>query len=193
MKSAARRPFRLVDLMILVAATAVAFAIFRAGLAPGLPFITFGGSLEQWLFTWMHLVVPFPAMWSIALVAIAAFDRHKSTRRRLRPAGIAGCVAAVAVVTLTTVVSSTFYMLHVLEDLQTIPRIFTHGRNNHGMPPFAGAPMEEIVGSAVLGAWAMLAASGRWKAERSWLDRSARLLSLCWIVLFLTYLYGYTG
>jgi hypothetical protein len=193
MKPPFKRPYRLVDGMILVAATAVAFAIFRKGLAPGLSFNTFGGSLEQWAFYWMHQVVPFPAMWSLAIVAIAAFDRRTPNRRKLRHAGIAGCFAAVAVLALTTVIASTFYGLHALEELQMIPRIFSHGRNSHATPPFANAPMEEIVGSAVIGTWALLAVGGRWKAERSWLDRSGRFLSVMWIVLFLTYLYAYTG
>ena len=193
MKPPDRRPFRLVDGMVFVASTAFAFATYQKGLAPGPNFVTFGGGGERWLFYWMHHIIPFPAMWSLGLVAIAAFDRSRSPRRRLRPAGIAGCAAAVVVLALTTLIASTFYALHTLEELQIIPKIFTHLRNTHEVPPFANAPMEELVGSAVLGAWCLLAASGRWQAERSWIDRSGRFLSIVWIGLFLIYLYAYTG
>jgi hypothetical protein len=187
------RPFRLLDGMILVAATALAFAIFRQGLSDGITFTTFGGNVERWIFIWMHWVVPFPAMWSLALFAIAIFDRGTPGRRKLRHAGTVACCAAVMALALTTVVASTFYILHLLEELQMIPKLLSHNRNAHAMPPFANAPMEEIVGAAVLGAWSVMAASGRWRCQRSWIDRTGRILGIIWISLFLTYLYGYTG
>jgi hypothetical protein len=192
-KSPTNRPFRLSDSMVLVAATAVAFAIFRQGLAPGLSFTTFGGNTEQMIFYWMRQIVPFPAMWSLAILALAAFDRDTPRRRKLRHAGMVACCAAVVALALTTVIASGFYILHVLEDVHAIPRIFSHGRNSHAMPPFANTPMEEIVGAAVLGAWAVMAASGRWRTERTWIDRTGLILGVVWILLFLTYLYGYTG
>ncbi len=193
MKPLPKRRYRLLDGMAFVAATAVAFAIFRKGLPPGLTFTTFGWNGEQFLFFWMRQVVPFLAMWSLALVAIAAFERGTPPRRRFRPAGIAGCFAAVAALMLTTLIASTFYSLHALEELGKIPKIFTHNSNAHGMPPFANAPMEEIVGAAVVGAWSWMAAIGRWRSQPSWIDRAGRVLSAAWIGIFLVYLYGYTG
>jgi hypothetical protein len=192
-KTPAKRPFRLADGMVLVAATAVAFAIFRQGLSGQVAFSTFGGAGEQWLFFWMHQVVPFPAMWSLAVFGIAVRDRSAGRRRKPRDPGVVACCAAVVALTLTTLVASTFYTLHVLEEIRAIPRIFTHARNSHAMPPFANAPMEEIVGAAVLGAWSAMAASGRWRARPSWIDRAGRILGILWIGLFLTYLYAYTG
>lgn len=90
-------------------------------------------------------------------------------------------------------IASVFTILHILEEYRTIPKIFSHARNAHGMPPFANAQMEEIVGAAVLGAWSLMAASGRWKTQPSWIDRAGRVLGLVWIGLFLIYLYGFTG
>jgi len=167
------RPFRLVDGMILIAATAVAFAIFRQGLSGQVAFSTFGGNREQFLFYWMHQIVPFPAMLSIALFGIAVRDRRGGRRRKPREAGAVACCAAVVALTLTTMVASTFYTLHVLEELRVIPRIFSHMRNSHAMPPFANAPMEEIVGASVLGAWSAMAASGS-MAGPAELDRPGR-------------------
>ena len=94
---------------------------------------------------------------------------------------------------LTALIASAFYTLHILEETGTISRIFSHGRNAHAMPPFANAPMEEIVGAAVLGAWSAMAASRRWRCQPSWIDRAGRVLGLSWIGLFLIYLYAYTG
>jgi hypothetical protein len=188
-----KRHFRLGDGMVLVAATAVAFAIFRETLSVPVAFTTFGGRGEEWLFYWMHRAVPFPAMWSLAVFALAVFDRSQVRRRKLRHPGIVACCAAVVVLALTSLVASAFYGLHALEEFGAIPRIFTHTRNAHAMPPFANAPMEEIVGAAVLGAWSVMAASGRWKNQRTWLDRAGRLLGIIWIGLFLIYLYAYTG
>ncbi len=187
------RPFRLLDGMVLVAATAVAFAIFRQGMSGQVGFATFGGTWEQRLFYWMHRLIPFPAMLSLAIFAIAAADRRSSRGRRPRHAGVVACYAAVAALALTSLIASAFYMLHTLEEAGAIPRIFNHPRTTHAMPPFADAPMEEIVGAAVLGAWASLVATGRWRGQPSWIDRAGRILGAFWIGLFLTYLYAYTG
>jgi hypothetical protein len=188
-----KRPFRLIDGMVLVAATAVAFAIFRQAMSPGVTFNTFGGIGERWLFYWMHQIVPFPAMWSLALFAIAVFDRSAGRRRKPCQAGSVASCAAVVALLVTTLIASEFYMLHFLEDIRAIPRIFSHARNSHAMPPFANTPMEEIVGAAVLGAWSAMAASGRWESQPSWIDRAGRLLGIIWIGLFVIYLYAYTG
>jgi hypothetical protein len=188
-----KRPFRLIDGMVLVAATAVAFAIFRQSSPSTVNFNTFGGIGEQYLFFWMRRLVPFPAMWSLALLAIAVFDRGTARRHRTRHAGTVACCAAVVALSLTTLIASTFYVTHVLEEVGAIPRVFSHPRNSHAMPPFANAPMEEIVGAAVLGAWSTMAASGRWKSQPSWIDRTGRVLGMIRIGLFLIYLYAYTG
>jgi hypothetical protein len=97
-----KRPFRLADGMVLIAATAVAFAIFRQGLSGQVNFSTFGGSVEQWLFFWMHQVVPFPAMWSLAVFGIAVRDGRRGRRRIPGEAGVVACCAAVVALTLTT-------------------------------------------------------------------------------------------
>jgi hypothetical protein len=179
--------------MVFVAATAVAFAIFRQGVSGGIAFTTLGFYWEPWLFYWMHQLVPFPAIWSLALFATAALDRTNPRRRRFRQAGAVACTSAVVVLALATLIGSTFYAIHTMEENQWISKVLSHNRNLHAMPPFANAPMEEFVGPAVLGAWAVMAAGGRWRVEASWIDRAGCALGVTWIVLFLIYLYGYTG
>ncbi len=192
MATDSKNSFRIVDGMVMVAATAFAFAMVRAGIpARGYAFTTFGGNWEQWVFYWMHLLVPFPAMWSLAVFLIAM--RGSGARRRARCAGVAACAAAAAVVAVTAIVSSGFYALHVMEDFGMIRKILSHATVSHLLPPFGGAQLEEIGGGAVAGAWAALLASRRWRTEPTWIDRAGRVLGIIWIVLLLLYLYGYAG
>jgi hypothetical protein len=179
--------------MILVAATAVAFAFFRQQQAAFGAFSTFGGNWEGWLFVWMKRCVPFPAMGSLAVVAIAFRDRKAGRGRWARSAGVAGCCAASAAMAITALIACSFYAVHVLEDARLIRKVFSHGTGSHLAPPFGNTPMEEIVGAAVLGSWAALALGRRWRAEPSWVDRLGRCLGLIWIGLFLIYLYAYAG
>jgi hypothetical protein len=189
----APRPFRISDAMVLVAATAVAFAIIRHGWPAGIAFTTFGGQFEQWLFFWLHQVVPFPALWSFAVFAIDWRDRRKARRRGLRHAGLVANYAATVAIAVTALIGTAFLIVHVLEDYQAIPKVFSHPTQMHPFPPFANTPLEEIAGAAVLGAWSVMAASRQWRTERSWIDRLGRVLGGIWIALFLIYLYGYTG
>jgi hypothetical protein len=179
--------------MISVAATAVAFGIFRYSLPSNIGLSTFGTALEQQLFYWMHRLTPFPALWSLAIVAITAWDRKKGDRREARLAGIAACCAATGAIAVATLIFSAFYTAHILEEQQVIRRIFNHSTQNHPLPPFGAITLEEIGGAAVLGAWSALAASRRWRTDRTWIDRLGRLIGMFWIALFATYIYGYAG
>lgn len=191
-KALAQRPFRIVDLMVLVAATAVAFAIYRQGIPRGMQFTTFGGNWEAWLFHWMHQLTPFVSMWSFAVFAIDRVDSRKR-RRHPRHAGIIACYAATIGLATSALISSGFYMVHVMEDWGVIRKILSHQRQMHVPPPFGEAPLEEIIGGVVFGAWAALAATRRWRTEPTWVDRFGRFLATVWIGLLLTYIYAYTG
>ncbi|MGP0069239.1 MAG: hypothetical protein ACLQGP_37270 [Isosphaeraceae bacterium] len=186
------RRFRIVDGIILVAATAIAFAIYRQH-DPVPSFTTFDGRWEQWLFEWMHRVVPFTALWSYAVFAIARRDQRTGRRARARHAGVVACYAATLALAVTSIISSGFYIIHTLEDAGRIPKILSHGTQSHSPIPFASAPMEEIIGASVLGAWTAMAAGRRWRVEASWIDRFGRLLGVSWIGLFLIYVYAYMG
>jgi hypothetical protein len=51
-----------------------------------------------------------------------------------------------------------------------------------------------IFPSSVALAWLGLALSGRWRAERSWIDRSGRIVGACWLALLPPCLYfAWTG
>jgi hypothetical protein len=191
-KPPAKRPFRIIDLMVLVAATAVAFAIDKRGIRPGIGFTTVGGTWEAWVFYWMHRVTPFVAMWSFAVFAIDRVDRRKK-RRGVRHAGLVACYATTAGLAVSSMISSSFYLVHILEERQLMVPVLSHPRQMHSPPPFGEAPLEEIIGGVALGAWATLAATRRWRTEASWIDRLGRVLGTIWIGLLVLYLYGYTG
>jgi hypothetical protein len=191
-KSHTKRPFRIIDLMVLVAATAVAFAIDRRGMRPGMNFTTFRADWEPSVFYWMHRVTPFVAMWSFAVFVIDRFD-SKNRRRGARYAGIVACYAVTAGLAVSSLISSSFYLLHVLEERQFVVGVLSHPREMHLPPPFGEAPLEEITGAVALGAWATLAAIRRWRIEPTWIDRLGRALGTIWISLLILYLYGYTG
>ena len=188
-----KRHFRIVDLMVLVAATAVAFAIYRSGLRPGMTFTTFGTNLEARLFFWMHRVTPFPAMWSIALFAIDMSDNRKRRRWEAHHAGVIACTAATVVIAVSSLISSSFYLVHYLEEIQAIRKILSHARQSHLLPPLGEAPLEAFVGAGDPGAWSVLAVSGRWRTEPTAIDRLGRVLGRIWIGLFIFYLYAYMG
>jgi hypothetical protein len=40
----------------------------------------------------------------------------------------------------------------------------------------------------IISAWFVLAVSGRWRPEPSWIDRSGRVLAIAWIVRYLIHL-----
>jgi hypothetical protein len=188
-----KRPFRIVDLMTLVAATAVAFGIFRYSLPSNIAMSTFGTAFEQRLFYWAHALTPFLALWALAVVAIAWWDGRRGNRRETRLAGVVACCAATGAIAIAVLIFCVLYTAHVLEDQRLIPRIFSHPIQNHPLPPFGAITLEEIGGAAVLGAWSALGASRRWRTDRTWIDRFGRLVGLVWITLFVIYIHGYAG
>jgi hypothetical protein len=179
--------------MVLVAATAVAFAIFRYSVPSNIGLNTFGTPWEPQVFYWMHRLTPFPAMWSLAVTVIARSNQRGAQQRGSRHAGVIACYAATGAVAIAVLIASGFYAAHILEDQRNIPRIFSHPTQSHPLPPFGSATLEEIGGAAVLGAWSALAAGCRWRTEPTWIDRLGRVLGSIWIGLLVVYLYGYTG
>jgi hypothetical protein len=193
MRHLASRPFRIGDAMVLVAATAVAFALYRHGGYHYTAFSTFGGTWEAWIFFWMQRVVPFPSLWSFAVFLISARDARHGRRRARRYCGVVAAHAATLALAVVSLISSGFYLVHLLEDQAAIRKMFSHGTGSHHWSPFLNGPLEEIVGATVLGAWSALVATRRWWCEPSWIDRLGRALGFFWIALLFTYLIAYLG
>jgi hypothetical protein len=166
----AGRRFTLLDAMTLISATAVGLAGGRARL-----------SLEKfhgvwWLYDLHYASVWMAIAWSLALL----FLRLRRPRPRWRRLGVQpGWVAEAAVAgailfVLAEIVENNLYVVLWLK------------RGSHlgltDLFKFAGRHAGIGVPYAVAGAWSALAFGGRWRPERSWLDRLGRLVGLYWLL-----------
>ncbi len=184
MSSSPRRPFNLLDAMVLLAATAAGFAIAR-----GMPGKLWGSNTEPYesevllqIARWTVVCVPFLAAWTIALFLLPFLSR------RLRPSfigllhqpGAAACTAAALAIIIETVNVMALSLMHsnplsVYKGPVSHVLLFTL---THDMVCELGMP-----GLAVIVAWLVLASNGRWQPETNWLDLAGRLMGLVWVVL----------
>jgi hypothetical protein len=183
-----RRRFRLLDAMILVAATA-----FASGLMLLMEQITQGqiswsalpalfesdsrifGSAkhEQMIYLFVSaaflvtlLALPFAAMWTLALIPIRLTGpRPRFRRLSCQPGMMAAISAGVAL---------------ALVGMQTAVVFWQASDNPYAIVALAGVPV--YPGLAVLIAWITLLVGGRWRGEPSWVDRLGRALGIYWIL-----------
>jgi hypothetical protein len=161
-REAAKRRFTLLDAMILVAATAIGLAAWRAA-RPGVQkrseaTVPVAILLAAW--TWATLLV-----------------RHRPPRpplRRLmsRP-GDAGSVAAVLATVMTALASLLLYAGHLFF------------RSGIGLD----AEDASIIGTAItapaiLASWLTLALGRRWRREIDWVGWMGRILGFAWLTAF---------
>jgi hypothetical protein len=178
---AARRRFRLLDAMILIAATGVA-----CGLMLGIERVTQGqvswstvselasgaqGQLEAWklvvttVFLVVLLAMPFAAMWTLAIIPLRFTGPRPRFRRLARQPGINAAFSACVALVLAGVEAGVTLWLDGNE--------FTY---------FFLLAIPTYPALAVLIAWMTLLVGGRWRAEPSWVDRLGRALGVYWIV-----------
>jgi len=159
--------------MVLIAALAIGFVSARTYLeiTDNLP----GGSVGAWSNALHQGGVPFALVWSIALVLVRV-QAPRPERRRL--CSQPGFTAALAVVACATVV----LLDHGAKTL------FFRAKSGVWGPFDAVRQVRGIfqmfmlaAPSAVAATWAVLALGGRWRPERSWLDRLGLLLGIYWI------------
>lgn len=114
------------------------------------------------------LVVALPHLvaWTFALVAIRLRAPRPGFRRLARQPGFVACGAAAPAALLCAGSGLGF--------------LVSGSRFRVGPASFIGYTPELCF--SVVGAWLALAASGRWKAEPSWIDRTGRAIGVLWIV-----------
>jgi len=167
------RKFNLGDGMILIAATAVGFAIVRqmVGTTPQ--------SIGMYHWHWVASLYGMPVVmaWSIGQFLIRLRQPRPRFRRLFRQPGTA---AAVVAISMTTAWCLPFPIARLL---------------GYGSPSDPGILLYSAItaGPGVLGAWSVLALSRTMRAERGWIDRAGIALGVGWIVLFVLALADING
>jgi hypothetical protein len=123
---------------------------------------------------------PCMSMWTAALLSARLIHPRPPRRRLMRQPGMVASIAAL--------VAHSFFWLAILAMLPARSGWFREG---------LGVSLNEFVldvcsntlvlmpyhpGLAVAAAWTIQAASGRWRPERSWVDRAGRLMGAMWIL-----------
>ena len=191
----ARRRFRLVDGMILVAATAMGFglgewiaresggflswsALFNLlqelfGLCAGRNWaaVAYGTVLLLFLIVW--LTIPLAAMWTLALIPMRLLGPRPRFRRLARQPGLVAAGAA----SVTFALIGLFALVALLEaEIGASEVVDSDGEIAAYLVPM-------LVGWAVAVAWMTLLIGRCWRAESSWIDRLGRIAGVCWIVV----------
>ena len=186
------RRFTLVDAMVLIAATAVAFAWPRE-IQGGRIFDLInlfarapGGrpGADEFLTQIARLMVvptPLALSWGLALIALRLSQPRPDSRRLSCQPGMIACCAASSVYAMELVGLS---IACLLSSRRQGPRFPVTVASMIGHVDFlieistVGAP-----GFAILTCWATLAIGRRWRTEPDWIDRTGRLLGAWWIAL----------
>jgi uncharacterized membrane protein YbaN (DUF454 family) len=172
MAAPVKRPFTLLDGMVLIAATAVGLGIMKAGDLP-----------QRGLFAHHpHLVVVVPGSMffgitygmyfavTLAAAILRLREPRPPWREVCRQPGFVASLASVFAVTMFFLVAS-----------------FVFGRRIeewHAWFSYFGVFSPVVIAPAVAGTWIILALTGRWCAEASWIDRLGWLSGLVWIEWF---------
>jgi hypothetical protein len=185
-----RRRFRLSDAMILIAATGMGFGVlawlsrstdgelswWNLWSEVSIVFQNSGrGSLAEGILYLCaevaSLMSPLVAMWTLALLPIRLIAPRPRLRRiACQPGWIAVCAACSALAAI---------------GLQMIGVVLVGGTDIASAPTivadiFMYSPM--FLGMAVAASWMTLCVGRRWRADRSWVDRSGRAVGCFWIV-----------
>ena len=194
------RRFLLSDAIVLVLATAVGLAVVRPyyatmkllDWAPPIPQAApFNGWIKG-LWGCLVLAAPLVMAWTLAILAL----RFRRPRDRVESAGpaaglVAGLMAA-SVLAWRLMGFATMYARVI--GRPTLNILTVRSRALSGT--WGGWPPDHLlfetdhyldtmatIGVAVASSWIVLLASGRWRPERSWIDRAGRVLGWFWIAV----------
>jgi hypothetical protein len=179
MPSAARK-FTLLDAMVLIAATGIAFVPIRLFLWENWHFPEERSVPEIWR-TGLEInvsLVPLALSLSAAILLLGLKRPRPNLRRVYRRPGIAACTVALLYAILSAMGYAVFlHFSYALDravfDDQSSAMLWIR----IGMQPIF------LVGGAIASVWIVMWLSGTWRAERSWIDRAGRALGVYWILL----------
>jgi hypothetical protein len=166
------------DLVIIIAATAPAFAVLRTlwPYAPDLyeAYFTFRQSINN-LLTQCNYAILATSIVALSLTIasfVLWFRQPRPTIRYLtRRPGMVACTAAVIVLVIRLI------------NAGTVAGILLHDGRLDAWEIYVAelSVIPSEMGCGVAGAWAVQLLSGRWRCERNWLDRAGRVLGFFWI------------
>jgi hypothetical protein len=186
-----RRRRRVLDVIILVAATAIACPLttwiaqetnggFSWGVLCERVLSLFDSSNGQgrtleWIVGlcsfFFLLLTPFAATWTIALVSIQLSGRREPLRRLAsRPGAAAALPAGCICIILIIFISIKLFLIGLYISHSNFFLEFI----------LLNSPM--LVGASVFGSWMMLLIGKRWNADSSWDDRLGRALGAYWLI-----------
>jgi hypothetical protein len=173
--SRANRGLRLADLMGLIASTAVGIALVTGFLADthSLPGVDREWGWEQLEGLYASVLV------LMALTVGLALSWIGRLRRPLRlasqsPGAIACLVASTVLIAVAYHLAVNYATEQVAMDRQSVFWRIGYWRAIIGLAPTA-------IGVLILSGWNLVAVGGCWTPEPTWIDRSGRVLGLCWI------------
>ncbi len=157
----ARRAPAILDAIILIVALAVAMAIARAFLATPIPFYAQPKTSQRTAYVATGLASRFLGPTMVGLLVVRLRQPRPSRRRLSRQPGGAACAAATAALGAGGLVALSL----------TLFRSIPISSRDEQLWPI----VEAGVGPAVAAAWVVLLVTGRWRSERSWIDRAGRV------------------
>jgi len=172
-----RRPFTVLDAMILVAGTSAGLASYSSAYLDLEHYFLNAHNTEDYIFSYATLGVrsasPFVSAWSLTWIVIRLRKPRIAWRRLFRQPGMSAMSAAC----LGWAVGKLNVLLAYTRQFHELPPAFTLNYYN--------AASILLGGFGVIIAWSGSTITGRWKPEPSWIDRLGRALGLVWVILFL--------
>ena len=168
--------------MILIAAIATGFALVREFLSATLamPFVDRDWFWQRWerFFSLTILMMPI----TLALTALGYIDHRREINRAPKTAGFNAC----SLVSITLLAFCVHAWVRYLADETPRGMRKAFWRLGYWEPFIYWFPI--AAGFSVAFVWLLSLGIGVWRAENSWIDRCARIVGVCWIILsLLTY------
>jgi hypothetical protein len=180
MKASEGRGFRLGDVMILVAATAVGCSLidsktFHEFFSLGKIFNNF----YTFVVAFDLAAIPIWLCWTYAALAIRLRAPRPTSRRMARQPGAVACLA-----------------ISICAPITIAPSLIGAYRRGAWVPgmPIPGAHLSNLAypfAFVISGAWLALWLGGRWRPEPSAVDRFGRFLAFVWLALYVLTAFGH--
>jgi hypothetical protein len=203
------RRFTLIDAMVFVATTALGLGLTK-GYYQDLIFFLEHNHHHPWEFPpgiavsatlrGIAATLPCGLAWTLGVLALRLRRPRPRWRRLARQPGLVACLMAPLPVGTKLVDRAVTCILDyhtnvIIPSRLSSPPFIKHGGISIGLPPdelpvfwpqvFASAPIFIVpcMGMTVTVAWIVLAMGGRFRPERSWVDRLGRVLGVYWIAV----------